>query len=136
MVADLARKGIQVVVVHEADLAPLSLRGFAFMAAETGGLNLSVDATERIPEAILSRVRQLAQRRPVLSVPERFDRWVTIDIPAQQVADAAWQVALSFHPPEGTPTGRYGFPLLARLGGVSSTRASRTEVELEVAANP
>lgn len=133
---DLAAKGIRVITIHGDDLWPGASVGFLAMASRTGGMVVPVAGTDEVPDAIVRGLDQLAQARPILEVPAAYARWVTIGLPSRPDATSPWDVPISFHPPRGTANGRHVFPLEARSSGNSRKLVARTQIELEVAANP
>jgi hypothetical protein len=85
VVQQLKDDRIAVVAIYDATRGPANkaalddaIKGFEYLAHETGGLAKSVKDAGKVPEGIKSGLREAYRRQPRVLIPEEMAAWVTV----------------------------------------------------------
>lgn len=121
VVEQVAAKGIKIIAVHDSPgwfsskpYIAEAIRGFEFMATETGGLAVPIRSADQVPHAIQAGVREAYRPIPRIAVPGDYESWVGVSRRAgSRSADRLFGFGVTLQLPEGTPAGIYRFPLRA-----------------------
>ncbi len=111
-----------------------ALKGFKFMAEQTGGICIPVRSSSDVPEAIKAGIREAFRPPPAIFVPKKYKAWVTTDGVRRIGASARrFKSPITLLPPDDTPNGVYQFPVLAMHGGkVGSGEIGHTWVIIRI----
>lgn len=141
VVAQIAGEKIAVIAVYDKGgwFSPKpemedAIKGFTYMASETGGMSIPVRSASDIPEAIKAGVREGYRHPPGLYVPTEYQQWVTASDPKKRDdTNRRYDFAVTLSLPDNTPEGVYRFPLVAMHGGTASGgEIGRTWVTIRV----
>jgi hypothetical protein len=119
VVADLARARIKVIAVHDhPDLSkgkPLldqAIKGFTYMAAQTGGVAIPIRSSEQVQDAIEIGLRSGSLSPPRVTVPPNYTAWSQVGPGQMQDRKGQnWAFDLRLRPPRSTAAGIYEFPV-------------------------
>lgn len=141
VVTQLAADGITVMTVYDRgpwyDRKPDmddAIKGFEYMAAETGGFSVPVSSADKVPRAIKAGVSAIKRTPPGVFVPVAYREWATVLGPlARDESGRKYQFPVDLHPPHGTPDGIYRFPLVAmHAGRIEGGEVGRTMVTVRI----
>jgi len=141
VVTELARKGITIIPLYDSTRGPANkvlwkdaVKGFAFMAKHSGGLMKPVSSASEAPRAIAAGIREVYRPKPAVLVPEAYRSWATVsDAKATSYTYRTFAFDVALHPPTGTTSGVYSFPLTAVYAGIEGDgEIGRTDVTIRI----
>lgn len=111
-----------------------ALKGFKFMAQETGGICIPVRSSSDVPEAIKAGIREAYRPPPAIFVPAEYKEWVITDgVTRKGASGRRFKSPITLRPPDGTTDGIYQFPILAMHGGeLAGGEIGRTSVMIRI----
>jgi hypothetical protein len=141
VVRQLAEDRISVLAVYDETRGPRNksavddaIKGFEYLARETGGVAKPVKAARDIPSAIKLGLREAYRRRPALMVPDEWRGWVTVSEPRPiGPAGRRFEFDVTIAPPAGAVDAIHRFPLLAvEAGRERAGEIGRTDVTVRI----
>ncbi|HEB87586.1 MAG TPA: VWA domain-containing protein [Gammaproteobacteria bacterium] len=97
-----------------------AIKGFEYIAKETGGLSKAIGSATEVVEAIKAGVRDSYRPAPGLFVSEEFRDWVKSPVPMKREKDSKrYKFSVTLRAPDEAKSGIYKFPLIAVHGGLA-----------------
>src|SRR5207247_7233058 len=111
-----------------------AIKGFEYLARETGGLAKSVKDAGQVPAGIKAGLRQAYRRRPQVLIPEGKAAWVTVSETRAIGHDGRrFEFDVALHAPDTATDGVYRFPLrVVEAGRVDSSEFGRSEITVRI----
>jgi hypothetical protein len=133
VVNDLKASGIAVLVLFDeskragrfwgkgSPFTDKAIRGFEYMAAQSGGVVKGIGEAREIPKAIKLALRDTLRLQPALSAPADWAPWTRISAPRALSTGTAFEFDVDLNVPSTAGAGVHRFPLIATFAGESTT---------------